>query len=55
VFGTSRHWLARLAHTEGDDVAAAEHLGIAARLCDDAGARYWADRARRETAELVGA
>ena len=53
VFGTSRHWLARLAHAEGDDAAAATHLGIAAQLCDDAGARYWADRARRELAELT--
>ena len=35
-----------------DDASAATHLGIAAKLCDDAGARYWADRARREQAEL---
>jgi hypothetical protein len=54
VFGTSRHWLARLARAEADDTTAAEHLRIAARLCDDAGARYWAERARREQAELVG-
>ena len=48
VFGTSRHWLARLAAADGDIDAATRHLTRAAELCDNAGAGYWADRARRE-------
>jgi DNA-binding SARP family transcriptional activator len=46
VFGTPHHWLGELARADGDDAATTEHLTTAARVCDTAGATYWADRAR---------
>lgn len=52
VFGTNRHWLARLAVADGDPDLAVRHLTRAAELCDNAGAGYWAERARRELIEI---
>jgi len=54
VFGCGHHWMARLAAADGDHRAAQDHLAEAARICDDAGARYWADRARTEAAAAMG-
>jgi len=53
VFGTSRHWLARLDAADGDTQGAVRHLGVAARLCEDAGAQFWAERAHHEAAALA--
>jgi hypothetical protein len=53
MFGTGHHWLARLAVADGDVETARRHLARAADLSHDAGARFWADRARREHAVLA--
>jgi DNA-binding SARP family transcriptional activator len=54
VFGTGHHWLARLAAADGDHGVARAHLTHAAEICDNAGATYWAERARREAIEIDG-
>ena len=53
VFGTGHHWLARLARADGDIEAARQHLESAARVCHDARAQFWADRARNEAESIV--
>ena len=53
VFGTQHHWLARLARADGEVAQARQHLERAEKLCDAAGATYWADRARHENSALA--
>ena len=54
VFGTGHHWLARLALALDESDAARRHLSLAATICEDADAAYWADRARRESSTIGG-
>ncbi len=54
VFGCGHHWLARMATADGNTTDARDHLAQAARICDDAGAYFWAERARSEAMETRG-
>ena len=53
MLGTGHHWLGRLAHADGDDVGAREHLERAASLCDAGDAPFWVERARTDLAILA--
>jgi len=52
VFGTTHHWLARLALAGDDREGAVGHLETAAAMCDAAGAPYWARVAQHELRAL---
>jgi hypothetical protein len=53
VFGTTHHWLARLAVADGDRDRAVEHLRTAAGTTGAAGAPYWARVAQNELRALT--